>query len=126
MFLVGARVERGKPVDHRLQVVAVIDTRHKIGIQPVAVEINPAFAGFGEDDEFVAHVAADRPGLGFHRDCRQPHAGERLQIGDEHAVVGLARPVGVEIEGIGVFIGNSRPRMMPKRGRTSSRNFHWM
>ena len=40
VFLVGARVERGKPVDHRLQVVAVIDTRHKIGIQPVA-EINP-------------------------------------------------------------------------------------
>ena len=32
----------------------------------------------------------------------------------------------IEIEGVGIFIRNSRPRISPNRGLTSSRNFHWI
>ena len=43
------------------------------------------------------------PGLGHHRHRFQPHAGEGAQIGDEHLVVGFARVLDGEIEGIGVL-----------------------
>ena len=59
----------------------------------VAVAEDGALAGLGEDDELVAEVAADRAGIGAHRDRLQAHAREGAQIGDEHPVVGVrARP----------------------------------
>ena len=48
-------------------------------------------------------VAADRPGVGPHRDRLQPEPREGAQIGDEHLVVGVARAGLVEVEGIGVL-----------------------
>jgi hypothetical protein len=62
-----------------------------------------AFAGLGQDDELVAEVAADRAGVGAHRHRLQAHAREQVQIGHEHAVVGLARALGVEVEAVGVL-----------------------
>src|SRR5665213_3770447 len=46
----------------------------------VAVVEQLALAGLGLDMEFVAEVAADRAGIGAHRNRRQAHALERLQI----------------------------------------------
>ena len=51
----------------------------------------------------MAEIAADRPRVGLHGHRLQTHARERPQIGDEHAVIGLPRAIGVEIEGIGVL-----------------------
>ena len=51
----------------------------------------------------MAQVAADRAGLGRHRDRLEPHARERAQIGDEHLVVGAPRRLLVEVERIGVL-----------------------
>ena len=65
--------------------------------------IHFALAGFGEDDEFVRQVAADRPGIGHHRDRLEPHAREGPQIGDEHAVVGMCRAFEVDVERVGVL-----------------------
>ena len=45
----------------------------------------------------------DRPGIGFHRNRAQPHARKGAQVGDEHALVGLARALLVEIERVGVL-----------------------
>ena len=46
----------------------------------------------------MAEVAADRAGIGAHRDRLQAHAGKGAQVGHEHIVVGAdgARPVDVE------------------------------
>ena len=62
-----------------------------------------ALAGIGQDDEFVAEVAADRPGVGAHRDRLQAHPREGAEIGHEHAVVGRLGALEVEVEGIGVL-----------------------
>ena len=62
-----------------------------------------ALAGLGQDDELVAEIAADRAGIGPHRDRLQAQAREGAQIGDEHAVIGVARAGLVEVEGIGVL-----------------------
>ena len=62
-----------------------------------------ALAGVGQNDEFVAEVAADRAGVGAHRDRLQAHAREGAQIGHEHAVVGRLGALVVEVEGIGVL-----------------------
>jgi hypothetical protein len=56
-----------------------------------------ALAGVGQNDEFMAEVAADRPGLGAHRDRLQAQPREGAQIGDEHLVVGMRR-AGASIE----------------------------
>ena len=62
-----------------------------------------ALAGGGQDDEFVAEVAADRAGVGDHRDRGQAEAREGAQIGREHLHVAVARALGVEVEGIAVL-----------------------
>ncbi len=62
-----------------------------------------ALARGGKNDELVREVAADRPGIGAHRDRLQAHPGEGAQVGDEHAVVGMPRAGLVEVEGIGVL-----------------------
>ena len=48
-------------------------------------------------------IAADRPGLGAHRNRFQAHAREGAQISDEHLVVGMLRAGLVDVEGIGVL-----------------------
>ena len=53
--------------------------------------------------ELVAEIAADRPGIGAHRDRLQPHPREGPQIGDEHLVVGMLGAGRVEIEAVGVL-----------------------
>ena len=103
VLFVGTGVERSEPVHHRLQIFTVVDTGYKVGVQPVLVEIDTALACFGKNDEFMAHVAADGPGIGFHRDRGQPHAGEGLQVGDKHPVVGLPCGIGVDVKGIGIL-----------------------
>ena len=62
-----------------------------------------ALAGLGQDEEFMAEIAADRAGIGLHRDRLQPHPREGAQIGDEHLPVGFLRPGIIEVEGIGVL-----------------------
>ena len=51
----------------------------------------------------MAHVAADGAGFGGHWNRFQPHAVESAQIGDEHLVVGDARVLDREVEGIGIL-----------------------
>ena len=68
----------------------------------------------------IGPVSAD------HRDRLQPQAREGAQIGDEHLVVGVPRAAPIEVERIGVLHQEFAPAHDPKRGRTSSRNFHWM
>ena len=104
MLFVGRGVEAGPAPEHRLEIAAVIDLGGEdVGRQPGAVAIDRRLAGFGQDDEFVAEVAADRPGIGLHRDRLQPHPGEGPQIGDEHLVVGPFGAGRVEIEAVGVL-----------------------
>ena len=65
--------------------------------------IDLALAGRGQNREFVAEIAPDRPGLRDHRDRLEPHAREGPQIGDEHPVVGMPGAGLVEVERIGVL-----------------------
>ena len=106
MHLVGCGVEGGEAVDDRLKIrpIGVID----VGLAPchlqeIAMYVDAALPGVSENDELVAEVAADRPGLGPHRDGLQPHAIKGAQIGDEHLVVGVPSAGGVEIEAVGVL-----------------------
>ena len=51
----------------------------------------------------MREIAADRPGLGRHRNGFESHARKGAQVGDEHLVVGDAGGGLVDIEGIGIL-----------------------
>ncbi len=51
----------------------------------------------------MREVAADRAGVGDHRDRGEAKAQKCAQVRHEHLVVGMARRLGVQIERIGVF-----------------------
>ena len=80
MHVIGARIERCKAVDDRLQILVIIDLRDQIGIQPVFMKKDPAFTCFSQNDEFMAHVTADRTGISLHRNGCQTHSGKGFQI----------------------------------------------
>jgi hypothetical protein len=73
VHLVGRGVERGPFVDDRLQVLLVVDpaAQDVLVDQPLVAE-HGALAGLGQHDELVAEVAADRTGIGTHRNRLQP------------------------------------------------------
>ena len=73
-----------------------------------------ALAGLGEDDELVAEVAADRPGIGAHRDRLEAEPREGAQIGDEHLVVGMPRAGLIDVERIGVLHQELAPAHQPE------------
>ena len=73
-----------------------------------------ALAGLGEDDELVAQVAADRPGVGTHRDRLQAEPREGAQIGDEHLVVGMPRAGLIHVERIRVLHQEFAPAHQPE------------
>ena len=104
MHVLGRGVE-GRPLrDDRGQIAVVID--RLVGdreIENVLVDEHGGFAGFGQDDELVAVVAADRACLGAHRDRSQAHAGEDAEIGHEHPVVGQLGTGLIDIEGVGIL-----------------------
>ena len=62
-----------------------------------------AFAGIGEDVEFVAEVAADRPGRRPHRHRLKAQASEGAKISDEHRFVARLQPLFVEVEAVGIL-----------------------
>ena len=100
----GRGIERGPLLDDRRQIAVVIDVvaGHR-QIEKVAVAEHSGLAGLGQHDEFVAEIAADRAGLGAHRDRLQPHPREGAQVGDEHPVVGMPRRGLVDVERIGIL-----------------------
>ncbi len=106
VLLVRGGVERGPGVDDGLQrggIVEIRVLRRRRETEIVLVAEDLALAGVGEDDEFVAEVAADRAGVRLHRDRLQAKPLEGAQVGDEHPVVRVARAGLVEVEGIGVL-----------------------
>ncbi len=70
----------------------------------------------------MAEVAADRSGVGHHRDGGEAESRKGAQIGHEHAIVGMARALEVEIERIGVLHqefarphhAEARPHLVPE------------
>src|SRR3546814_5518488 len=82
-------LELGPAIHHRLQVGIVVDVWCKhVEFEEIAVAVDLALAGFSQNDEFVAVVAADRAGVRLHRDRLQTHPREGAKISDEHPVVG--------------------------------------
>ena len=103
MYLARRGVQRRKIVDDRLYnlLVVVIDIGiFEIQIEEIAINIDFALAGLGQNDEFMAEITADRAGVGAHRDRLQPHPREGAQIGDEHLIVGVFGARRVEIEAV--------------------------
>jgi len=82
VFIIGSRMRDGGLPPWNL-VAGSIDSLEI----PGAIAIDRRFAGFGENDELVGQVAADRPGIGLHRDRLQPHPGKGPKIGNKHPVV---------------------------------------
>ena len=77
--------------------------RRRLEAEIVAVAEDLAFAGRGQNDELVRQVAADRAGVGHHRNGGEAEALEGAQVGGEHPVVGMARAGLIEVERIGVL-----------------------
>ena len=97
-------IKAGPFIDNRLQVGFIVDIqRQNVPFQEVAMTEHRAFAGIGQNDEFMAHIAADRAGIRPHRDCLQLHPREGPKIGDEHLVIGATARLGIDIEGIGIL-----------------------
>ena len=106
VHLGGGGVERGPAVDGALQrrdVLEIGGDRRDLEVEVLAVAVDLALAGLGQDDELVAEVAADRTRIGPHRDRLQAEAREGAQVGHEHPVVGVAGGGLVDVEGIGVL-----------------------
>ena len=106
VLLGGGGVERGGAVEERSQGGGGADV-HRLG-QPVmglerAVVEHAAFAGRGQDDELVAELAADRAGVGHHRDRLDAQALEGAHVGQHHAVVARHRRAVVDVEAVGVL-----------------------
>jgi hypothetical protein len=66
-----------------------VSTRRNVEIDEILVAIDFRFAGVGENDELVAEIAADRAGIGAHRNGAQAETVEGAQIGREHLVIGM-------------------------------------
>jgi hypothetical protein len=100
----GGGIFAGPGADQRREIAIIIEVgTGRIHLHEVLVAIDLALAGVGEDDEFVAEIAADRAGLRRHGNRFQTHASEGAQIGDEHPVIGFSGVVDGEVEGIGVL-----------------------
>ena len=88
-------------LEDRVQLAGVVEVdvsgrrRHR---EIILVAENLALAGVGENNELVAEVAADGPGLRPHRDRFEAEPRECAQIGNEHLVVRMPRRVLVDIE----------------------------
>ena len=100
-------VEGGEP--RHVHVVAA-----EVDLLEGGVVIDHAFAGGGQDLEFVTHVAADRTALGNHGDRHEPHALEGAEIGDEHGLIGALGALIVIVEGIGVLHQELAPAHHPE------------
>src|SRR5262245_18136174 len=106
VLIVGCRIQAGKLVDDPLQAgpAVIVDVgADGIELKIALVAIHRALARLGQNDEFVAEIAADWTGIRLHGDRLQPHARVGAEIGDEHLVVGVARALKVQVEGIGVL-----------------------
>ena len=94
MGLVGRRIGRADLLE---QAAAGPPRRHNRGSAALPVELlergvvkDFALAGRGEDDEFVAEVAADRPRRGLHRHRLDAHPLEGAQISEQLRVIAVA------------------------------------
>ncbi len=104
VLLVGRRVGLRPLLDDGREVLLEVDVgRWRARLDEVGVAVDPALPGLRQDDELVAQVAADGPRIRRHGDRLEPHARERAQVGDEHLVVGVARRLGRQVEGVGVL-----------------------
>ena len=104
VLLVGGGVEAGPVLHDRLEVAVVVDVACQyVEIDIVLVAVDGALARAGKNDELVTHVAADRTGLGLHRNRLQPHAREGAQIAGKELVVGALGSLEVDVEAVGVL-----------------------
>jgi hypothetical protein len=79
MHFVSCRVRRRPASDdiRQLFVVAEISVCARNGeIEIGFISINLAFAGFSQNDEFMAEITTDRAGIGTHRNCLQTDASK--------------------------------------------------
>ena len=106
MHLGGRGILRRPFVENGLQVFAAVEihvlVRHR-HVEKVLVTEHFRLAGIGEDDEFMAEIAADRPGVGAHRDRFQAKPREGAQVGNEHLAVGMLGAGLVDVERIGIL-----------------------
>ena len=92
MHFFGRGVMAGPEIHLRGQIAVVIRRfGQHIAFQQIAAHENLAFAGLGQDDEFMRQVAANRPRIGAHRNGLQAHARKGAQIGQEHLPIGMLR-----------------------------------
>ena len=102
--VLGRGIDRRPLLDDVGEIAVIIDV---IGrdrqIEHVAVAEHAGFAGFRQHDEFMAEIAADRAGLGAHRDRLQSHPRKGAQVSNEHPVIGTARRRLVDVEGVSVL-----------------------
>src|SRR5688572_23451007 len=69
----------------------------------IAVEVNPALAGFRQHQKLMAVRAADGSRFGPHRNRLEAQAREGAEIAHEHLVVGMLSRLAAHIEGIGIL-----------------------
>ena len=106
VLFLGGGVEAGHFLVERIEIGRLVVVER--GVDPVDLLELPviehlAFAGGGENDEFVAEIAADRPGIGHHWDRLQAHALEGAHIGQHHLAIGDDGGRVIEIEAVAVL-----------------------
>ena len=106
VLLVGRRIQGRHLVEEPGEVLGRAIVQRRVG--PVhrleaGVVKHAAFAGRSQHDELVAEVAADRPGIGHHRNRLQPQPLEGPHVGQHHLAVADDRTLVVHIEAVAVL-----------------------
>ena len=94
MGFVGAGVERGELLHHRvtLGMIVIVDvpfTQANVGHGAVIEHL--AFAGIGQHQKLMSVITTNRPGIGPHRNGLQPHALIGAQVTHQVAIVCMQR-----------------------------------
>ena len=84
-----------------------------VGLERLVVE-HLALPGGSEDDELVAQLAADRAGVGAHRDRAHAEPLEGAQVGQHHAAVADHRARVVQVDAVGVLHQELAPAHHPE------------
>ena len=116
VHLLGGGVAPGHALVERRQRLGIGACRQRgvvVGLERLVVE-HLALAGRRQDDELVAQLAADRAGVGAHRDRAYAKALEGAQVGQHHAAVADDGALAVEVDAVGVLHQELAPAHHPE------------
>ena len=106
----------GRDVGEEFVQIGVVAAGQIVHAFEGGIVINLALPGGGQHDKLVRQIAADRAGIGDHRDGFQAHTLEGAHIGQHHAAIAPHRTGVIYVERIRVLHQEFAPAHHPEPG----------